>query len=226
MRQLGTMGNNLMSFTGLLEPAWHSVSASLLAALLTTLLALPIAILIVRRPGRLSRLFEQIAYAGFALPGIVVALAFVFFGINVFPSLYQTLPMLLAAYVILFIPQAIGAERASLLQLSPALGDAGRSLGRGPLAVFRRVTLPLVRPGLIGGALLVFLTAMKELPATLMLRPTGFETLATEMWSRTEVAAYGAAAPYALALVLVAAVPAALLARSVVPGRDGVRLAP
>ena len=57
-----------------------------------------------------------------------------------------------------------------------------------------------------------------------MLRPTGFETLATEMWSRTAVAAYGAAAPYALALVLVAAVPAALLARGVVPDRDGVRL--
>ena len=63
-------------------------------------------------------------------------------------------------------------------------------------------------------------TAMKELPATLMLRPTGFDTLATELWTRTDVGAYGAAAPYALALVLVAAVPALLLARGVVPSSE------
>jgi iron(III) transport system permease protein len=61
------------------------------------------------------------------------------------------------------------------------------------------------------GGLLVLLTAMKELPATLMLRPTGLDTLATELWSRTEVAAYGAAAPYALALIALAAVPAWLM---------------
>lgn len=211
VRQLGTMGNNLSSFTGLLEPAWHSVSASLLAALLATLLALPIAILVVRRPGRLSRLFEHVAYASYALPGIVVALAFVFFGINFFPSLYQTLPMLLAAYVILFIPQAIGAERANLLQLSPALEEAGRSLGRHPLAVLRRITLPLVRPGLIGGALLVFLTAMKELPATLILSPLGFNTLAAQVWSNIGEAFFARAAMPTLLLLLLSSIPLAYL---------------
>jgi iron(III) transport system permease protein len=156
-------------------------------------------------------LFERVAYASFALPGIVVALAFVFFGINVFPSLYQTLPMLLAAYVILFIPQAIGAERASLLQLSPVLGDAGRSLGRGPLAVFRRITLPLVRPGLIGGALLVFLTAMKELPATLILSPLGFNTLAVQVWSNIGEAFFARAAMPTLLLLLLSSIPLAYL---------------
>ena len=211
VRQLGTIGNNLTSFTGLLEPAWHSVSVSLLAALLTTLLALPIAILVVRRPGRLSRLFERVAYASYALPGIVVALAFVFFGINVLPSLYQTLPMMLAAYVILFIPQAIGAERASLHQLSPALEEAGRSLGRGPLAVLRRVTLPLVRPGLIGGALLVFLTTMKELPATLILSPLGFNTLAAQVWSNIGEAFFARAAMPTLLLLLLSSIPLAYL---------------
>ena len=130
VNQPGTMGNNLVSVTGLLEPAWHSVSASMLAAMLTVLLALPIAILVVRRPSRLSRLFERVAYASFALPGIVVALAFVFFGTHILPSFYQSLPMMLAAYAILFIPQAIGAERASLLQLSPTLEEAARSLGQ------------------------------------------------------------------------------------------------
>jgi iron(III) transport system permease protein len=211
VRQLGTIGNNLTSFTGLLEPAWHSVSVSLLAALLTTLLALPIAILVVRRPGRLSRLFERVAYASYALPGIVVALAFVFFGINVLPSLYQTLPMMLAAYVILFIPQAIGAERASLHQLSPALEEAGRSLGRGPLAVLRRVTLPLIRPGLIGGALLVFLTTMKELPATIILSPLGFNTLAAQVWSNIGEAFFARAAMPTLLLLLLSSIPLAYL---------------
>jgi iron(III) transport system permease protein len=73
------------------------------------------------------------------------------------------------------------------------------------------VTLPLARPGILAGAALVFLTVMKELPATILLRPTGMDTLATELWNRTSVADYAAASPYALVLILVAAVPAALL---------------
>ena len=82
-----------------------------------------------------------------------------------------------------------------------------RSLGRRPAYVCGPVTLPLAAPGLGAGAALVFLTCVKELPATLLLRPTGFDTLATELWSNTSVASYAAAAPYALLLVLVAAVP-------------------
>ncbi|MDX1664033.1 MAG: iron ABC transporter permease [Candidatus Promineifilaceae bacterium] len=207
-----TIGNNVLPLVSLMEPAWHSLSASLLAAALTAVLALPIAILVVRRPGRLSRLFEQITYASFALPGIVVALAFVFFGIHLLPTLYQTLPMLLAAYVILFIPQALGAERASLLQLSPALEEAARSLGKRPLGVFRRVTLPLVRPGLLAGAGLVFLTAMKELPATLILSPLGFNTLAAEIWSNIGEAFFARAAAPTLLLLLLSSLPLAWMA--------------
>ena len=211
MDQIGVMGNNLASLRDLLEPAWFTVFASLVAALLTILLALPIAILAVRRPGRLSHLFERVAYAGYALPGIVVALAFVFFGIQAAPSLYQTLPMLLAAYVILFLPQAIGAERASLLQVSPALEEAGRGLGRNPLSVLRQVTLPLIRPGLVGGALLVFLTAMKELPATLLLSPLGFNTLAAQVWTNIGEAFFARAALPTLLLLLLSSVPLAWL---------------
>ncbi len=211
VRQLGLMGDNLASFADLLAPAWHTISASLAAALLTTLLALPIAVLAVRRPSRLSRMFERVAYAGFALPGIVVALAFVFFGLQALPSLYQSLPMLLAAYVILFIPQAIGAERASLLQVSPSLEEAGRGLGRHPLAVLRRVTLPLIRPGLVGGALLVFLTAMKELPATLILSPLGFSALSAQVWSNIGEAFFARAALPTLALLLISSIPLAWL---------------
>lgn len=211
VNQLGAMGDNLASLSTLLEPAWSTASASLAAAFLTVLLALPIVILAVRRPGRLSRLFERVAYAGFALPGIVVALAFVFLGIRFLPSLYQTLPMLLAAYVILFLPQAIGAERASLLQVSPALEEAGRSLGRHPLNVLRQITLPLIRPGLIGAGLLVCLTAMKELPATLILSPLGFSTLSGQVWTNIGEAFFARAALPTLALLLISFVPLAWL---------------
>jgi iron(III) transport system permease protein len=203
--------SNVQSLTTLLLPAWNSVSAGLLAALVTVALALPIAVLAVRRPGPLSRFFEQVAYGSYALPGIVVALALVFAGINLVPNLYQTLPMLLAAYAILFIPQAIGAQRASLLQLSPSLEEAARVLGAGPLGAFRRVTLPLIRPGLLGGGALVFLTAMKELPATLLLSPLGFTTLASQVWTNIGEAFFARAALPTLLLLLLSSVPLTLL---------------
>ncbi len=203
--------NNVQALGALLLPAWNTVSAGLLAALVTVALALPIAVLAVRRPGPLSRVFEQVAYGAFALPGIVVALALVFAGINLLPGFYQTLPMLLAAYAILFIPQAIGAQRASLLQLAPSLEEAARILGAGPLATFRRVTLPLIRPGLLGGAALVFLTAMKELPATLLLSPLGFTTLAAQVWTNIGEAFFARAALPTLLLLLLSSIPLTLL---------------
>src|SRR5690606_31685864 len=114
--------------------------------------ALPVVVLSVRRPGRMSHLVERLTYAGFALPGIVIALSLVFFGASYARPLYQTWGMLLVAYVILFIPQAVGAARASLLQIPTSLEEVGRSLGRRPLDVFRKVTLPLLGPGLFAGA--------------------------------------------------------------------------
>jgi len=159
----------------------------------------------------MSWLLERLAYASYALPGIVVALAFVFFGIHILPSLYQTLPMMLAAYVILFIPLAIGALRATLGQMSPSLEEAGRSLGQQPLAVLRRITLPLIWPGLTAGALLIFLTAMKELPVTLILSPLGFNTLAEQVWTNIGEAFFARAALPALLLLVLSSIPLAWL---------------
>ena len=165
----------------------------------------------VRRPGRLSWFFERIAYAGYALPGIVVALAFVFFGIHLVPSLYQTLPMLLGAYVILFIPLAIGAERTVLQQISPSLEEVGRSLGQKPLAVLRRITVPLIWPGFMGAMLLVFLSAMKELPATLILSPLGFSSLSGQVWTNIGEAFFARASMPTLLLLLLSTIPLAWL---------------
>ena len=197
-----------------LTPLWlatrNSILASGLAAVATLGATLPVAVLSVRRPGRLSHLLERLTYTGFALPGVVIALALVFFGAHYARPLYQTLPMLILAYVVLFLPQAVGAVRASLLQVHPSLEETARSLGRRPWQVFTTVTLPLVRPGITAGMGLVFLTTMKELPATLILGPFGFKTLATVVWSAVSEAFFAQAAAPALLLILVSSLPMAL----------------
>jgi iron(III) transport system permease protein len=194
-----------------LGAALNSFEASALGAVLAVAAAWPIAVMAVRFPGRLARATERASYTGYALPGLVVALALVFFGIRAAPALYQTLVLLVFAYIVLFLPQAQGPLRASLLQLNPALEDAAHSLGAGRLRTVGRVILPLVRPGIAAGAALVFLTAMKELPATLLLAPTGFRTLATEVWTATNASFFDRAAPPALAIVLASSIPLAVL---------------
>jgi len=165
----------------------------------------PIAILSVRYPGRESRLIERLSYTGYALPGIVVALALVFFATRTAPVTYQTLGLLVFAFLVLFLPLAIGAARASLQQISPHLEEAARSLGRSPLSVLRTVTAPLMASGVLAGAALVFLTAIKELPATLILAPIGFETLATEIWNATNIGFFERGAIPSLVLLAVSA---------------------
>jgi len=197
--------------SGLALNAGHSLAAGGLTALVAALLAIVIAVLVVRYPGRLSRGLERVSYTGYALPGIVVALALVFFGIRVAPPLYQSFAMLVVALTAHFLPLAIGAIGAALLQISPRVEEAARGLGRGPLGVFRTITAPLALGGIAAGAALVFLHAVKELPATLILAPIGFETLATDIWRQTTTGFFEAGAVPALVLLLVAAPPLYLL---------------
>ncbi len=208
---------------GLATAAVHSVSVSALAAAAATLAALPVATLAVRYAGRVAGLAERVTYLGYALPGIVVGLAFVFLGANYLTPLYKTLPLMVLAYVVRFLPQAVGAVRTSLLQVSPRLEEAARGLGRGPAGATWRVTVPLTRSGLAAGAALVFLTVMKELPITLFLSPIEYDTLATSVWNATGGGAYGKAAAPALLLIAVSAVPTLLLVardRTARVGRD------
>ena len=189
----------------------NSLQAAALGAFASILAAWPVAVLSVRRGGRLGRVVERACWVGHSLPGIVVALSLVFFGAQVVPSMYQTIWMLTLAYVVLFLPLALGAIRSSLLQISPSLEEASRLLGRGSTATLFRVVLPLARPGVLAGGALVFLTCMKELPATLLLAPTGYPTLATQVWSSTSEAFFARAALPALALVLLSSLPLAVL---------------
>lgn len=185
---------------------FNSVYISSLAAGLIIATAFPVAVLAVRYPSTFSNLAERGTYLGFAMPGIVVALSLVFFGANYAPALYQTLPMLIFAYMVLLLPLAVGAIRSSLLQINPHIEEAGRSLGRTSQQTLRSVTVPLIRPGIIGAAALVFLTAMRELPATLLLAPIGFNTLATRIWSTTNDVFFAQAAAPALLLVAVSSI--------------------
>ncbi|MFB6132863.1 MAG: ABC transporter permease [Halanaeroarchaeum sp.] len=198
---------------------FNSLGVSALAALLATVAALPIAYLSTADGGYLSRLFERTTYVGYAMPGIVLGLSLVYFGSAYAPWLYQTIPLLLFAYVVRFMPQAVGTIRSSFLQVDPRLVEASRTLGRSQLSTFRRVTFPLVLPGIAAGGALVFLTTMKELPATLMLHPTGFKTIVTYIWLVQGSGNYGSAAVPALALVAISALSMfVILARG---GYDG-----
>lgn len=210
--------NEIVSLANVMQLGWHSVVAAGLAAIISTLCALPVAILAVRFPSRISTTIERTSYIGFGLPGIVVALSLVFWGANYLPWLYQTLPMLVFAYLVLFVSQSVGTVRSSLLQVNPQLEESAQSLGRTEWQTFREITLPLVSPGVLSGAALVFLRAIKELPATLLLAPIGFNTLATHIWKATENVSYSDAAAGAL-VMLVISMSSTLLVLSQSPGK-------
>ncbi|MFC6634592.1 ABC transporter permease [Microbulbifer taiwanensis] len=188
--------------------AWNSVHASLLAAVFAVLLAIPVAHAAIA--GRAGRLMERVTYFGFGVPGIVMGTALVYLGLQL-PFLYQTLALLVFAYVLRFLPLAVGSIRATAEGLDPSLVKAARLLGAGPREAFLRVTMPLTLRGMVAGAALVFLEAMRELPATLMLGPTGFETLATYLWRVYEAGYFGRAAIPGLLLVLMSALGLALM---------------
>ena len=194
---------------------WSATRNSLLvsgaAAVVTAGMAIAMAVLLVRYPSKLNRVLEPISFTGYALPGVVVALALVFFGAKYARPLYQTHWLLIFAYAVLFFPVALGSVRSALLQISPRLEDAARSLGHNPLRVMMRVTLPLMRSGVLMGAALVFLLTMKELPATLILGPLGFQTLATSVWSASTEAFFARAAAPALMIILTSSIPMTLL---------------
>lgn len=197
----------------LLVTTLTTVGLALAAASVTTALALPVVWLAVRHRGVVGNLVERAVFTAHALPGIVVALALVAVSIRSVRPLYQTVPLLLLGYAILFLPRAVVSIRSSLEHAQPVLEDVARSLGQRPVSVFVRVTLPLIRHGLGAGAALVFLAVSTELTATLLMAPIGTATLATQFWSNSSSLAYGAAAPYALLLILVSLPATWLLSR-------------
>ncbi|WP_426244793.1 ABC transporter permease [Nocardioides sp. LHG3406-4] len=194
--------------------ASSTVGLAVAGGLLATAAAVPVAWLAVRHRRPLGTLVERSIYPANALPGIVVALALVTISIRLVPALYQTLPLLVVGYAILFLPRAVVSVRSTFELAPPVLEDVARSLGCSGRAVARRVTLPLLLPGLTSGMALVSLAISTELTATLLLAPTGVSTLATDFWQRAASVAYGAAAPYAVLMILLSVPATVLLARA------------
>ena len=204
----GLDGSALVATTG------TTLALAAAAAAVATAMALPTGWLAVRARGRVATLLERSTYLGSAVPGIVVALALVTLSIRATPWLYQTVPVLLAAYAILFLPRAVVTVRAAVEQSPPVYDDVAASLGASAPDRLRRVTLPLLAPGIGAGAALIFLAVVTELTATLLLAPTGTTTLATAFWSASSALEYGAAAPYAVVMVLLSAPATVLLSRN------------
>lgn len=193
----------------LIEPTLNTSLASGLAAVMALVVVLPVAFLSGRHRGRLGSGADALITGGFALPGIVIALALAFWTLNspgAVGALYQTLPLLVGAYALHFGALALGPARVAVTGVPRRLDDAARTLGRGRASRLASIDLPLMAPGLAAGAGLVLLSAMKELPVTLLLAPAGFPTLATRVWSAAEDAFWADASLAALVLVALSGV--------------------
>ncbi len=186
-------------------PILNTAGIAIVTALVAVVVVLPVAFLGSRYRSRVAGPAQTMVVAGFALPGIVIALSMVFLSLNtpVLDGLYQTFPLLVLAYVVHFGAQSVRAAGIAVGSVPGRLDDAARMLGADRWRRLVRIDLPLMAPGLAAGAGLVLLSTMKELPATLLLAPTGFETLATRIWASTEANALAEAGLTALALLVV-----------------------
>lgn len=198
---------------GLARSSVDSLRVSVPAALAAGALAVPLAYLSGRYGSRAARLMERSVFIGYAMPALALALGIVFFVLRAAPVFYQSALLLVAAYVLHFVALAVGPIRTRLSVASRRLEEAARSLGHGHAATFRRVTLPLLRPGILAAVILVYIACMKELPLTFLLAPLDFQPLALGVYGYTAEALFAEAAPFALTLVLVSALFTGVLVR-------------
>lgn len=188
---------------------------ALLAALAALAAALPTAWLLSRRSSPLAHALERLTFLASSLPGVVVGLALVSAAVQWARPVYQTVGLVVLAYVILFVPRAVVTWRSGLAATPPELAEAAHSLGHGGIRTFGRVVLPLVAPSALAGFALVFLATTTELTATLLLAPTGTQTLATAFWAASDELDYAASAPYAALMILLSAPLTLLLRRQI-----------
>jgi iron(III) transport system permease protein len=188
----------------LVEPTLNTAWVSLLAAALAVVVVLPVAYATVRRRDVAGEAANAVVVAGFALPGLAIALALVYWTLGsggLVGGAYGTTGLLVFAYVVHFGAQTLRTAQVAVAGVPRELEEAASALGAGRTRRYARVELPLMAPGLVAGGGLVLLSAMKELPATLLLAPPGFQTLATEIWGSTEDAYFAEASVAALVLI-------------------------
>jgi iron(III) transport system permease protein len=202
--------------SGLWSATLTTVLLGISSGLVAVLLALPVAILAVRRSGRSVTLIERSVYLSFALPDLVAAIALAYGASHVAHLLYGTVVLIVLAEAMLFVPFAVVALRGTIGLIEPSLEESGRALGLGPLRTVWRVTVPLARPGLAAAGVLVFVFVLGDLSTAQVLLPPGLTTLGTQFWADSGTVAFAAAAPYAAVLILLA-----LLATYVLMSRFG-----
>lgn len=207
--------------------AHHSFTLALLTAAIAVVLSILLAYGLRLVPKRATRLATQVSVMGYAVPGSVIAVGILVplggfdnaidswtranFGFSTGLLLSGTISALVYAYLVRFLAVSFSTVDASLVSIKPSLDDAARSLGHSPVSTLLKVHAPLMWGGVVTAAMLVFVDVMKELPATLIVRPFNFDTLAVRVYNLASDERLQAAAAPALAIVLVGLVPVMLL---------------
>ena len=197
--------------TGSLAGIAGSLTAATVTSFFAMIIATPIVVMISQYKSKFGDLFEKVTLTLYGLPHIAVGISMLFITIKIFPTIYQTFITLIISYLIVFLPQAVGGGQASMEQVKVSDIEASAGLGLSRLDTFFKVTFPLIYKGLLAGAALVFLSTMKELPQTLLLRPTGFSTMAVDIWSYASEALFTQAAFSGFILLAISAFPTYIL---------------
>tara|TARA_Y200000002_G_scaffold257757_1_gene213791 strand:- start:5596 stop:7152 length:1557 start_codon:yes stop_codon:yes gene_type:complete len=197
--------------SGALSGILGSLTAATVTSILAMVIATPIVVMISQYRSKFGDLFEKVTLTLYGLPHIAVGISMLFITIKIFPSIYQTFITLIISYLIVFLPQAVGGGQASMEQVKLSYIEASSGLGFSKIDTFFKITFPLIYRGLLAGAALVFLSTMKELPQTLLLRPTGFSTMAVDIWSNASEALFTQAAFSAFILLAISAFPTYIL---------------
>jgi iron(III) transport system permease protein len=207
----------------LFEFTWNTVLVSSIGATLAAVLALPAAYLHARRGSFLNRIVYYISTLGYSLPGPVIAVGLLL-AFSWSAYLQGSILLLLMAYLIRFMPVSLQAEESSISGISGSMEDAARTLGAGIWKRLRMVILPLIKPGLLTGWVVVFVDCMKELPATMMLRPLAFDTLSVRVWVEASESLWEMAALPALLIVIAGLLPLIIITRRMGEGRNDVQI--
>lgn len=216
---------------------WNSLMLAALAAAACMAVAVFLAYGVRLNGGRVLAGLTRFASIGYAIPGSVLAVGAVpplahldhaidavmeaAFGVSTGLLFSGTVAALIFAYIVRFMALANGAVESALSRVTPSMDGAARSLGEGPAGTLRRVHLPLIRGGVLAGATLVFVEVLKELPATILLRPFNFQTLATRTYEYASDERIAEAALPALTIVLAGIVPVIILSRAIRRSRPG-----
>lgn len=198
---------------GVVRHGLNSLLVAFGAATLATLIAFAPAYLTSKDRGSFGKAVALLIKVPYALPGLIIGLAFVMMFNQFVPVIYGTVFALVAGFVLRLLPQSVSTGEVALGSVQPSVEQAARVMGCSGWRAFWRVTVPIAAPGVLASWALVFITAMKELPTAMMLRPPGFDTLAVRVWAAASESVYTQAAVPAFVLVMLTMIPLALVFR-------------